>query len=358
MKIAKKVELTAEERAELERWARGGRVEVRQKERAEIILLSDEGMQTIDIAQKLGISRQKVARWRNRFVTLRIPGIRKDAPRGGAKPKLTQEMVELIIKVTTTVKPQGMTHWSIRTLAKYLGLSPYYIVKVWHAQNLKPHLVKTYKVSTDPDFVEKVIDVVGLYLDPPEHALVLSVDEKTQIQALDRTQKSLPIYPGRCGTMTHDYKRNGTTTLFAAIETVSGIIHARCDQKHTHKEWLSFLKQLDRNTDKTLELHIILDNYATHKHSAVMAWLSKHPRIHLHFTPTSSSWLNIIERLFRDLTEKQIRRGTFKSVKELEAKIWEYINEHNANPRSFHWTAKADEILAKVERARKVLNML
>lgn len=358
MKVAKKVELTEKESAELKRWAQGQCVEVRQKERAEVILLSAEGMQTIDIAQKMGISRQKVARWRNRFIEKRIEGIRKDAPRGGRKSKLTPEMVERIIKVTTTEKPKGMTHWSTRTLAKHLGMTPYFISKVWHSQNLKPHLVKSFKVSTDPHFAEKVIDVVGLYLNPPDHAIVLSVDEKTQIQALDRTQKSLPMYPGRCGTMTHDYKRNGTTTLFAAIDTMSGKVHARCNQKHTHKEWLQFLKQLDRDTDKTLDLHIILDNYATHKQPKIIEWLAKHPRIHLHFTPTSSSWLNIIERWFRDLTEKQIRRNAFKSVRDLEAKIWEYINEHNTDPHAFHWTAKAEEILAKVERARNVLNKL
>lgn len=219
-------------------------------------------------------------------------------------------------------------------------------------------MVKTFKVSNDPHFAEKVIDVVGLYLNPPDHAIVVSVDEKTQIQALDRTQKSLPIYPGRCGTMTHDYKRNGTTTLFAAIETASGKVHARCEQRHTHKEWLRFLKQLDRDTDKTLDMHVILDNYATHKQPNVLAWLSNHPRIHLHFTPTSSSWLNVIERWFRDLTDKQIRRGAFKNVKELESKIWEYIHEHNKEPKAFRWTAKANEIIAKVQRARNSLNML
>lgn len=271
MKRAEKIELREEEQATLLRWSQGRRVEARQKERAEIILLCAAGMQTIDVAQKLEVSRQKVARWRNRFVKMRLDGIRKDAPRGGRKSRLTKEMAEQIIKVTTTEKPKGMTHWSTRTLAKYLGITPYFVMKVWHAQNLKPHLVKTFKISNDPNFAEKVVDVVGLYLNPPEHAIVLSVDEKTQIQALDRTQKSLPIYPGRSGTMTHDYKRNGTTTLFAAIETVSGKVHARCDQKHTHKEWLKFLKQLDRNTDKTDELHIILDNYGTHKQAEVLA---------------------------------------------------------------------------------------
>ena len=358
MRQAIEIVLTEEEQATLESWSKGQRIEVRLALRARIILLSAKGMLTKDIAAELKVSRQKVARWRNRFAEKRIEGIRKDAPRGGRSPKLINEKAEMILKVTTTQKPKNATHWSVRTLAKHLGVSSYLVHQVWKRNNIKPHLTKTFKVSNDPLFVEKLVDVVGLYLNPPEHAIVLSVDEKTQIQALDRTQKSLPMYPGRCGTMTHDYKRNGTTSLFAAINVADGRVHARCEQRHTHKEWLLFLKQIHRETDKSLDLHIILDNYATHKEPTVMAWVKKHPRIHLHFIPTSSSWLNVIERWFRDITEKRIRRDAFKSVKELETKIWEYINEHNADPKGFKWTAKADEILAKVERARDSLNKL
>ena len=358
MRRSVRLTLSDEERELLERWSKGRREENRRVERAKIVLMASRGIETLTIAEELKMSRQKVARWRNRFEKLRIAGIIQDAPRGGRRTLLTKEMTEEIIRVTTTEKPKGATHWSTRTLAKHLGITPYFVSKVWKSQNLKPWLVKTFKISNDPDFAKKVIDVVGLYLNPPEHAIVLSVDEKTQIQALDRAQKSLPIYPGRLGTMTHDYKRNGTTTLFAAIDVLDGRVHARCEQKHTHKEWLLFLKQLDRHTDKDLDLHIILDNYATHKEPHVKAWLAKHKRIHLHFIPTSSSWLNIIERWFRDLTVKQIRRGAFKSIKDLEAKIWEYIHEHNADPQAFHWTAKADQILEKVQRAKNVLDML
>jgi len=355
MRQAVEIELTNEERATLESWSKGQRVEVRQALRAQIVLLSAEGMQTKDIAAKLNITRQKAARWRNRFAQDRLEGIRKDAPRGGRSPKLMNEKAAMILNATTNQKPANATHWTVRTLAKHLGVSRYLVHTVWKNNNIKPHLTKTFKVSNDPRFVEKLVDVVGLYLNPPEHAIVLSVDEKTQIQALDRTQMGLPLTPGRCGTMTHDYKRNGTTSLFAAINVADGKVHARCEQKHTHKEWLRFLKQLDRETDKTLDLHIILDNYATHKEPTVMAWIEKHPRIHLHFIPTSSSWLNVIERWFRDITDKQIRRGSFRNVKELEAKIWDYINEHNADPKGFKWTAKADQILRKVERANQTL---
>jgi transposase len=261
-----------------------------------------------------------------------------------------------IIAKTTQEKPANATQWSTRTMAEAVGVSKATVQRVWRDNGLKPHLTKSFKVSNDPLFVEKTTDVVGLYLNPPEHALVLSCDEKSQIQALDRTQKSLPMFPGRLGTLTHDYKRNGTTTLFAAIELAEGKIIAECMQRHRHQEWLRFLKKIDVETPPELDLHLIVDNYATHKHPKVQRWLQRHKRFHMHFTPTSSSWLNVIERWFRDITDQRIRRGTFKSVEQLEQAICDYIDHHNANPKSFQWTAKAPDILAKVRRARAALD--
>jgi len=252
--------------------------------------------------------------------------------------------------------PANATHWSTRTLAKALGTSPTMVQRVWKANGLQPHRTKTFKLSNDPHFAEKLLDVVGLYLNPPAHALVLCADEKTSIQALDRTQRGLPINPGRCGTMTADYKRNGTTTLFAAIEMAEGKLIGTCMTKHRHQEWIKFLRQIDSETPADLDLHLIVDNYATHKHPKVKSWLKRHSRFHMHFIPTSSSWLNLIERWFREITTKRLRRGTFRNVAQLIEAIVSFIKEHNSNPRSFTWTAKADEILAKIERARKVLH--
>jgi len=232
------------------------------------------------------------------------------------------------------------------------------VQRVWRDNGLKPHLTKTFKVSNDPNFAEKLVDVVGLYLNPPEHALVLSVDEKSQIQALDRTQKSLPLFPGRLGTMTHDYKRNGTTTLFAALSVTDGTLISQCQPRHRHQGWIKFLKTIDRETIPEYDLHLIVDNYATHKHPKVKAWLKRHPRFHIHFTPTSSSWLNVIERWFRELTEKRLRRGVFRSVGELEQAIKDFVNEHNDHPQGFVWTKKAEDILAKVRRARAALQKI
>lgn len=243
-------------------------------------------------------------------------------------------------------------------MAKELGVSQSRVSRVWRANGLKPHLVRTFKVSNDPQFVEKLIDVVGLYLNPPEKALVLCADEKSQIQALDRTQPGLPLKKGRCGTMTHDYKRNGTTTLFAALEVAEGRLISKCMPRHRHQEWIKFLKLIDENTPDDLDLHLIVDNYATHKHPKVNNWLKRHPRFHMHFTPTASSWLNLVERWFRDITDKRIRRGVFHSVKQLITAIDDYVAEHNESPRSFVWTAKAEAILAKVRRARAVLDKM
>jgi transposase len=325
-------------------------------QRAQIVLLAAEGLQNKVIATELGVGRRTVARWRNRFADQRLAGIEKDAPRGGRKPTKRNQVAKMIVERTTTTKPENATHWSTRSLAKELGVSPSMVYRVWRASGLKPHLVEYFKVSNDPQFMEKLVDVVGLYLDPPEHALVLSVDEKSQIQALDRTQPGLPLKRGRCGTMTHDYKRHGTTTLFAALEVAEGRLIGSCMSRHRHQEWLRFLKLIDAETPPDMDLHLILDNYATHKHAKVKAWLAEHPRFHLHFIPTSSSWLNIVERWFAEITSKQIRRGVFRSLPELIQTITDYIDRHNEDPKSITWTAKAQDILDKVKRARDTLH--
>ena len=356
MRVARTVVLTEEERTMLTKLSRGRSTQARVVLRAKIVLAAAAGRRNDSIAEELGCTRRTVGTWRNRFVTARVPGILKDASRGGRTSAVRAVKEVEILRKTTQETPENATHWSTRTMAKAVGVSKATVQRVWRDSGLKPHLVKTFKVSNDPQFVEKLVDVVGLYLNPPEHALVLSCDEKSQIQALDRTQKSLPMYPGRLGTLTHDYKRNGTTTLFAAIEVAEGKVIAKCMPQHRHQEWLKFLRKIDAETPADLELHLIVDNYATHKHPKVQRWLKRHKRFHMHFTPTSSSWLNLIERWFRNITDRRIRRGVFKSVAQLEQAICEYIEHHNANPQGFVWTAKADAILEKVRRARAALN--
>lgn len=356
MRVAPVIELSAAERKTLVAWSRGRSTPARRVLRAKIVLAAAEGQLNQEIAIALQTLRKTVSLWRTRFAAERLAGIEKDAPRPGRTPSIPTTTVELILHKTTQEKPKGATHWSTRTMAKAVGVSKATVQRVWAANGLKPHLVKTFKLSNDPQFAEKLRDVVGLYLDPPEHALVLSCDEKTQIQALDRTQKGLPIHRGRCHTMTHDYKRNGTTTLFAAIDLAQGKVIGTCQQKHRHQEWIKFLKVIDEQTNPALDLHLIVDNYATHKHPKVKAWLKKHPRFHAHFIPTSSSWLNVVERWFREITDKRIRRGTFRNVEQLIAAIEEFIQQHNTTAEPYVWTAKADEILAKVARARAVLN--
>ena len=356
MRRACEIALSEQERAALEKWSRGRLTPARLVTRARIVLLAAQGIENKEIAQRLGIGRDTAARWRKRFAAGRLTGIEKDAPRGGRKPTLQDQVSVRIIEWTTQKTPQNATHWSTRSLAKELGVSRSMVERVWKAHGLKPHRVKSFKVSNDKQFVQKMQDIVGLYLNPPEHALVLCCDEKSQIQALDRTQPGLPIKKGRCGTMTHDYKRNGTTTLFAALELAQGRLIGTCMPRHRHQEWIRFLAQVDKETPPELDLHLIVDNYATHKHPKVQSWLKRHPRFHMHFTPTSSSWLNLIERWFREITDKRIRRGVFKSVQELVAAIMDYIEQHNADPHTFVWTAKADQILAKVNRARAQLD--
>jgi transposase len=356
MRVAKAVTLTDVERSTLLKWSRGRSTPAKLVQRGKIVLAAADGKRNDEIAANLGCTRHTVGIWRNRFVSNRLEGVQKDAPRGGRKPTRRAAVAAEIVRKTTQEKPANATHWSTRSLAKVMNVSDSMVRRVWRDSGLKPHLTKTFKVSNDPRFVEKLVDVVGMYLNPPEHALVISCDEKSQIQALDRTQKSLPMYPGRLGTLTHDYKRNGTTTLFAAIDVAEGMIIAECMPRHRHQEWLKFLKRIDAETPSNLDLHLIVDNYATHKHPTVQRWLKRHKRFHMHFTPTSSSWLNLIERWFRDITERRIRRGVFKSVAQLEQAICEYIEHHNANPQGFVWTAKADAILEKVRRARAALD--
>jgi transposase len=358
MRRACEINLSDEDRSTLERWSRSRSTEARLVERARIVLLAADGRENKDIAAELGITRATVARWRGRFAVAGVAGIQKDAPRGGRPPKTRDELARKIVEMTTQQKPANATHWSTRTLAEALGTNPSMVSRVWRANGLKPHLSRTFKVSNDPNFAEKLTDVIGLYLDPPEHALVLCVDEKSQIQALDRTQKSLPIYPGRCETMTHDYKRNGTTTLFAALDVVEGRLIGQCMPRHRHQEFIKFLKRIDAETPPGLDLHLIVDNYATHKHPKVQSWLKRHRRFHLHFIPTSSSWLNLVERWFREITTKRIRRGVFRSVGQLIEAIEAYIDDNNSAPTPFVWTAKAKDILEKVARARAVLDKI
>src|SRR5881296_2899447 len=356
MRIAPAITLTGEQRKQLESWARGRSLPRRLGERAQMILLASEGRQNKEIARTLRRGRQGVARWRQRFIERGLAGIEKDAPRPGRKPKLSAARVEEIVRKTTQETPSQATHWSTRSMARAAGVSEATVRRIWRAHGLKPHRVRSFKLSNDPQFAEKLEEIVGLYLNPPEHALVLSLDEKSQIQALDRTQPGLPLKKGQGQTMTHDYKRHGTTTLFAALNTLDGTVISMCEPRHRHEEWLKFLRLIDRKTPKHLSLHLIVDNYGTHTHPQVQAWLSKHPRFAMHFTPTSASWLNMVERFFRDLTQQRLRRGVFHSVGELESALEAHIKEHNQNPKPFIWTAKATDILEKVKRARATLN--
>ena len=352
MREAMAIVVSDEQRTVLESMVRSQTIDVRAARRARIVLLACEGLGDRDKARQLDIGRIQAARWRGRFAAGGVEAILADLPRSGRKPRI--DAAE-IVRVTTQTKPEGATHWSTRKLAAQLGISDTTVLKVWQANGLKPHLVETFKVSRDPKFVEKLEDIVGLYMSPPEHALVLCCDEKSQVQALDRTQPGLPLKKGRAATMTHDYKRNGTTTLFAALNVLNGQVIGQCQQRHTHIEWLKFLRQINRETPKDKTLHLIADNYATHKHPAVQEWLAKHPRFNMHFTPTSASWLNMVERFFRDISENRLRRGVFTSVPELVSAIDEYIAHHNTNPKPFIWTKNARDILQKVIRANSRL---
>ena len=357
MRVAPSVELSPEQRQTLQQWARSRSLPLRQVERAKIVLLAAEGREDLEIAAALGVTNQKASRWRKRFLQSGLAGLEKDAPRPGRTPSIPAATVQRVIRKTTQEKPADATHWSTRSMAAAVGISAASVRRIWRAHGLKPHLVETFKLSNDPRFAEKLEAIVGLYLNPPEHALVLSCDEKSQIQALDRTQPGLPLKRGRAGTMTHDYKRHGTTTLFAALNTLDGQVISLCQQRHRHQEWLKFLCLLDDATPADKDLHLIVDNYATHKHAKVQRWLKRHPRFHVHFTPTGSSWLNMVERFFRDLTHHRLKRGVFRDVEELINALDQYVDSHNEQPKPFIWTASANDILEKVKRARKALNI-
>jgi transposase len=355
MRVAKTIKLDAQTERELRILSQRRRVEARAQQRARAILLAAKGWQNQDIAVEVKLDRRQVALWRHRFLEGGIQALLRDAPRSGRKPRMTPQIESRIVNTTLHEKPPAATHWSTRTLATHLGLSATSVRRVWQRNGLKPHLQSTFKLSNDKRFVEKLSDIVGLYLNPPERALVLSCDEKSQIQALNRTQPGLPMKKGRAATMTHDYKRHGTTTLFAALNMLDGKVIGMCQSRHRHQEWLKFLRRIDQETPPELDLHLIVDNYCTHKHQKVQRWLARHPRFHVHYTPTSASWLNMVERFFRDITENRIRRDSFTSVRELQQVIYDYLDHHNEDPKPFIWTAKAEDILAKVTRAREAL---
>lgn len=355
MKTQACIWLSPEDRATLEGWVADRNTPQKLVWRSRIVLMSAERAGKMTIVRAVRKCKRTVDRWQKRYMALGLAGLKRDATRRGRKPPLAVSVIEKVVHMTLHEKPPAATHWSARTLAKAVGISHTSVQRIWSAHGLKPHLVKTFKLSNDKRFVEKVQDVVGLYLDPPDKALVFSVDEKSQIQALDRTQPGLPMKKGRAGTMTHDYKRNGTTTLFAALNVATGRVIGQCMKRHRHQEWLKFLRTIDRDTPQRLDVHLIADNYATHKHPKVKAWLKRHPRFHMHFTPTSASWLNQVERFFGRITAERIRRGVFKSVAELETAIQQYLHHHNADPKPFVWTASAVAILEKVARGRQVL---
>ncbi len=350
--------MTPGQRQTLESIARSQTAPHRLVIRAKALLAAADGVANTHIAAQVAVSLPTVREWRKRFTSHGLREFGKVAAGRGRKPSISAEKIHAIVRLTQEAKPDGETHWSTRSMAKAADVSPASVQRIWSARGLKPHLVKTFKLSNDPKFEEKLVDVVGLYLNPPDKAVVLCMDEKSSVQALDRTQASLPMKKGRAGTMTHDYKRNGTTTLFAALNVLTGAVIGECLPRHRHEEFLKFLRKVDREVPKGLAIHMILDNYATHNHPDVKAWLAKHPRFHLHFIPTSSSWLNLVERWFRDITDKAIRRGVFHSVPDLIAAIEAYLNANNANPKPFVWTATAEAILAKVRRGRVALSPL
>jgi transposase len=352
------LELPKGAREVLEALAKSATAPHREVVRAKALLMAAEGVANTAIGAHLGVSPTSVVSWRGRFATDGLAKFAQVRKGRGRKPQIPQATIDQIVRLTQHSRPEGETHWSCRTMAMATGVSAATVQRVWSSRGLKPHLVQTFKLSNDKRFEEKLVDVVGLYMNPPDKAVVLCMDEKSQIQALDRTQPSLPMKRGRAGTMTHDYKRNGTTTLFAALDVLSGKVIGQCLPQHTNNELLHFLKKVDREVPKGLAVHVITDNYGTRGHDNVQAWLAKHPRFHFHFTPTSSSWLNLVELWFRALTQKAIRRGIFRSVPDLVAAIYAYLEAHNADPKPFVWTASAEEILEKVRRGRVVLERI
>jgi len=354
-RVAKPICLAVSDRLELQRWVVAHTTPQQVTQRCRIVLAAADSRADHEIAQELNVNFKTVALWRSRFRNEGTDCLWAVAPGRGRKPIHSQEKVADIIKATLQSRPAGATHWSCRSLAKKQGVSKDTVNRIWQSHQIKPHRTKGFKLSRDPQFLEKLTDVVGLYLNPPDKALVLCVDEKSQIQALDRTQPGLPLKKGRCGTMTHDYKRNGTTTLFAALEVAQGKVVGQCYARHRHQEFLKFLKRLDQEFPGNLKLHVVMDNYGTHKHPRIENWLKRHPRFVPHFIPTSSSWLNLVERWFGELTSRRIRRGVFISVEDLENAIREFLAAWNVEPKPLVWTATVDSIVEKLSRCKQTL---
>jgi transposase len=348
--------VSAEDRARLEAIVADRNRAQKYVARARIILTSAERQSVAEIARRAGVGRPAVWRWQRRFAEAGVDGLLRDASRKPGRRPLGDAMVQRVVALTCAEPPGEATHWTGRAMAETTGISLRSVQRIWHAHDLQPHRIRTFKRSNDPEFATKLADIVGLYIDPPKHAIVLSVDEKAQIQALDRTQPGLPLKPGKAGTMTHDYKRHGTTTLFAALDVLQGTVISRCMQRHRHQEFIRFLNAVERVVPAGKVIHAILDNYAAHKHPKVLAWLARHPRWTFHFTPTSSSWLNAVETFFSALTRRRIRRGSFRSIVDLQAAINRYIAEHNTAPKPFTWTKPADQILATVNRLNASLH--
>jgi transposase len=357
-RIAAPVILSPVDQQEIEGWLAAHGTPQQVALRSRIVLAAAEGRSDSAIAAGIGINRNTVMLWRQRFLQEGRESLWDVAPGRGRKPTYDPDKIQALVNATLRSKPKGMTHWSCRLMAESQGVSKSTVSNIWRSHNLKPHRVKTFKLSRDPRFLEKLTDVVGLYLNPPQKALVVCVDEKSQIQALDRTQPGLPIKKGRCGTMTHDYKRNGTTTLFAALDVLQGRVIGQCYERHRHQEFLKFLRRLDQEFPGEIPLHMVLDNYGTHKHEKIQAWLKRHPRFIPHYVPTSSSWLNLVERWFAELTSKRIRRDSFHSVEDLQHAIMDFLKAWNENPKPFLWTATVESIQAKLSRCRQTLERI
>jgi transposase len=352
------VAVSEDQRKQIEQWLAALGTPQQVALRGRIVLAACEGKSEVATAVELKVNRKTVRLWRERFVAQGLPGLWEIAPGRGRKATYSAEKIQAVIDATLQSKPKGMTHWSCRLMAANQGLSKSTVSNLWRSHNLKPHRTKTFKLSRDPKFLQKLTDVVGLYLNPPEKAIVLCVDEKSQIQALNRTQPGLPLKKGRCGTMTHDYKRNGTTTLFAALDLLQGRVIGDCHRRHRHQEFLKFLRRIDREFSGKSPLHLVVDNYGTHSTAEVKAWLKKHPRLVMHYVPTSCSWLNLIERWFAELTNKRIRRDSFLSVDDLTIAISEFLSAWNENPKPFVWTATVESILAKLAKCRQTLEQI
>ncbi len=350
--------LNAEDRARLAAIAGDRRRPLKHVQRARIVLHSAARLPVLQVARRAGVSRPAVWRWQRRFAEEGVDGLLRDKTRPPGKAPLAPEIVDRVLRLTAQDPPGETTHWSGRMMAQAAAISLRSVQRIWAAHKLQPHRMRTFKLSRDPEFANKLRDIVGLYVNPPAHALVLSIDEKSQIQARDRTQPGLPLKPGKCGTMTHDYKRNGTTTLFAALDTLTGAVIGRCMQRHRHQEFIRFLNTVEAEVPAGKIIHAILDNYATHKHPKVMAWLERHPRWVFHFTPKSASWTNAVETFFSTLTRRRLRRGVFRSIVDLQAAINRYINEHNKAPTPFIWIKDADGILERVARVNQALESL